>query len=264
MLFMKTKTKIILVIIAIVSILLFIPTCMLGIFLINEITINSTKKLLENTGRRYVESHLQNKYPDMTFNIIDVKAQELYNGFVHGGWDDTVEVRVESNNSQYTVYADVSNEYGICYDNIQEVEIRQAITEKFINIAGINGQYEIELDMTHYRDDFCFYEKYNDNIIEFLQKESSISKNWSFYAHVGCIDETINFAFNEEDIEFFKIFDLVAIINFDDAIPTSTYSFHFADGILYALQDRNIPFHEIWVWDETQYAFCDIAETDDT
>ena len=257
---MNKKIKIILIILGIVLVIaLLIPIGLWGMFAVADAKQDIEEKSLEDKGISYAIKHLEGKYPDMKFKIVEAEADELYNGFVHGGWGDTVEVEVESNGIEYLVCVDISKDENNCYDNVQEKEIKQAIKNKLIKISGIKTDYELELDMTHYWEEFCFNGKYEGNITEFLQKEYNISENWEFTAHIGYADGIEDFNISEDDAQFLGLFDIVAFVNFKDKIPSTMYSYYRGEYIVEALWDRQIPFNHVWTYRKSTKEFKDIS-----
>ena len=261
----NSKKKILIAILVIILAIVSIPIFIFGRFVIGTKMQEAEGDKLAKQGIEYAQAHLERKYPGLEYVVIDAETEELYNGFTHGGWGDTVEITIEVNNEEYKVYANIGKELtGVCCDNIQADEIKKAIRSKIMKMSGIDKDYEIELGMTQSWQDYSFYEKYNGNITEFLIKEKKnvelySSTYWEITAHVGYADKQEFFCITEDDMKFLELFDIVAFVNFKNRIPSTIYSYHTGKYIVEALWDRNVAFNSVHVYNKETKAFEEIS-----
>jgi hypothetical protein len=261
----NSKKKILIAILVVVFIIVSVPIFLFGRFVVGTKMQEADGKRLAEHGVEYAKVHLEEKYPNIEYTITDAETEELYNGFTHGGWGDTVEITIDINNEEYKVYANIGNEFaGMCCDNIQADEIKRAIREKIMKMSGIETGYEIELDMTQRWQDYSFYEKYNGDITEFLINEKVAverysSTYWEITAHVGYADKEEDFVTTEDDAKFLELFDIVAFVNFKDKVPNTMYSYYTGKSIVEALWDRNIEFNSVWVYNNSAKTFEEVS-----
>lgn len=265
---MKKGIKIALIVCGVgLALIIGVQLLVFGMFVIATKNIEREGELLAKQGIEYAKVHLEEKYPNIEYTITDAETEELYNGFTHGGWGDTVEVDVEINGQEYKVYANIGDDYsGMCCDNFQAKEIKGAIRKKLISISGLTGDYELELDMSQYWQDYSFYSKFNGNITEFLIKEKELVEkydkfNWEMTAHIGYADKEEKFIVTEDDAKFLELFKIVAFVNFKDKIPSTMYSYYNGRDIVKVLWDRNIPFNSVWVYSKSSKLFEEISHT---
>lgn len=263
---MKKALKIGLIIISILVVLFIVVNIAIwGLFVIGSMQNDRQEEQLAQQGIAYAKIHLNEKYPDLMYTVVDAEPEELYNGFTHGGWGDTVEITIDISGEEYKVYANIQEENGgICCDNIQFKEIEQAIHDKLKKISGINDNYKLELDMSHYWIDYSFYTKYNGDITAFLIEEKEMTEKYSKFTwgasiHVGYADKQENFSVTENDVKFLELFDIVAFVNFKEKIPTIRYSYSTGTEIVSVLRDRNIDFNSVWVYNDESKIFEEIS-----
>ena len=144
---MSTKKKILIAILVVILTIVSIPIFIFGRFVIGTKMQEAEGDRLAKQGIEYAQEHLERKYPGLEYSIIDAETEELYNGFTHGGWGDTVEITIDVNDEEYKVYANIGEEFaGMCCDNIQADEIKMAIRQKIMKMSALGKIITFEKD----------------------------------------------------------------------------------------------------------------------
>lgn len=229
---------------------------------------NLEKHNLEKTAVNLVEEHLRNKYPDKTFSIKEIEVHETYNGFVQSGWDSRVAVTVVNNDKEYTVIAYTGESYsynnlaGKCIDNIQSQEILNAIQDIVRTMFNVpqDTKNRIEIDMnTEYGDMFCFHERFDGEIVEFLKNEEehkAEKPDFVIHCYVNC--DNIDLPTYENNSEFLNLCQFVVCVNLDEQIPSYRIAlYRDIQSVVSTLQQKKCLVKQIYWCDNMTSEFAD-------
>lgn len=232
---------------------------------------NLEKYNLEKTAVNMVEEHLRNKYPDETFSVKEVEVHEIYNGFVQRGWDDRVTVTVNSDNQEYTVIAYTGESYsynnlaGKCIDNVQNQEVLNAIHDSIRTMFNIPqaAKTRIEIDMsTEYGNIFCFHERFNGEIVEFLKREEQHGRgcpDFIIHSYVNC--DKIDLPNYKKHSEFLNSCRFVVCVNLDEQIPSYHIALHRdIKSVISTLQKKECLVKQVYWCDNMTFEFTDASD----
>jgi disulfide oxidoreductase YuzD len=161
------------------------------------------KQYIKNTIEN-VTTHLSNKYPDKTFEIIsEIDSETTY---------QFVEVIDERNEKYFvTTYADLSGEEGVnkTRDTVQYKEINNAITERFKNIFKLENISKDNFNKDLSTLPFPVNKKFTgDNLNEVI--ETTNFKDIEFRYNSADVNIDIE-SLPEEDKEFLNNFTVILI-----------------------------------------------------
>ena len=217
----------------------------LGIFLLLVILVAgglfAGKLFLENRVDRAFESHiaqaklntmahLQEKYPEKSFEIINVKCETPDEGIPVTRiptWESEVWFEIKDNEGGIYVARTDTTKFGdegiLCtQDNVQTNEISAAAKSHLQNILGLDAEYfekYSRIGAMYY----LYHEKYTGDIIEFATR--AVEKNIYFEAY--CFNKKIDMnKAMSENLTFFKLFNNILIAETKKDIAVSELKHH--------------------------------------
>ena len=199
-----------------------------GIFIGKAIINNRNDAAFEahiSQAKTNITAHLKEKYPDRTFEFINVKCDALEEGIAvtrAPKWSPDVWFEIKDNHGGiYVARSDttLSGQAGIdsTQDNVQTTEIDDAVKKYLQSIIGVDESYM----STHSRVGAMYYlyhEKFNGDILEFAR--NTVEKN--LYFEIYCnqtkveIDKIVM-----ENTDFFTLFDNILIVETEKDIQVN-------------------------------------------
>ena len=275
--------KTVLIILGIVlCIIIAIPTFYLIGLGISEYKMDQEKAQLEDQAIINVKAYIQEKYPDKNLEVVSAKADELYNGWVQSGWDDTVEVYVKDKSGKQYLFitnGELKDKEGVasCRDNVQEQEIKNAIVSVVKESANmstkstvITSDFEIDKTINEvvefdrmYRGDM-FYEKFNGDIVNFLNNhKNEDNEKVEVKVWIAYTDKSVDMS-EIKNTEILDLLDFVALIEFTDNIPPSehTYTHNSAEWIHDTLTRTNHKYSHIYTYNKTSKDFLEFVKNE--
>ena len=179
------------------------------------------KAKYEKQARDNVTAYLQEKYPDETFEILNIMIRKsghngIFESILPSGYSKIAYVKIVSESGEWhnvTTNTKESGESGklSCKDDFQEKVVKEDIENAIKKLVNIN--YENILDCKISFSEFMFHAKYDGDISFFLREIKTEDENVDIYGSFVYDGELINFSsFTDAEKYFLYYIDTVLFV----------------------------------------------------